>query len=111
MNEKLGHYSFLVGIALAIIFALVPTEEAAEGWFVLALVILGLIVGFLNIKAKEVTPFLISAIALMVIGTANISLIPAVGPYLQEVLLTIVVFVAPAALVVSIKSIMALAEG
>jgi len=40
----------------------------------LKLVILGLIVGFLNITERKPTPFLVAAVALLVTGTAEVSL-------------------------------------
>jgi hypothetical protein len=107
---KVGHYAFLVGIALAVIAALVPMEDLIKGYVILALVGLGLLVGLLNVTNKETTEFLVAAIALIATGSANLSAIPAVGIYLQAILQFITVFVAPAALVVALKAIKGLAE-
>ena len=107
MHKKVGHYAFIVGVVLAIIAGIIVTNNP---WIVLALVILGLIVGFLNITAKETTEFLVAAIALIAAGGANLTIIPYVGDYLTAILGYIAVFVAPAAIVVALKAVKALAE-
>lgn len=108
MHPKVGHYSFLAGIALAII-AGIATDLIAANIVVMVLVILGLIVGFLNVTAKETTEFLIATVALMLAGSAELTIIPAVGGYLAAILGNIVVFVAPAALIVALKAVKSLA--
>ncbi len=82
MMEKIARYLFVASIALAIIMGFivgsveysrtplvnVTTMNAA---ITLTLLILGLAVGFLNIKSKETTPFLVAAIALILGGFAE----------------------------------------
>jgi hypothetical protein len=107
---KIGKYAFMVGILLAIILGLVPMAENIRGYAILVLVVLGLIVGLLNVTAKETTEFLVAAIALIAAGNANLTSIPAIGIYVQYILTFIVVFVAPAALVVALRAVQALAK-
>ena len=114
MGSKLGEWSFIGGILVAIVVALFSGNLSGDikGWLVLLLVILGLIVGLLNISEKETTPFLVAAVALLATGTAgaSLSIIPIIGKYLQPVVMNIAVFVAPAAIVVALKSIQSLAK-
>lgn len=113
MEGKMGQYAFIVGVILAVLAGLVSGAVASyEGIIVLVLVILGLVVGFLNVSEKEMTPFLVAAVALIVTGTASNSMavIPAVGTYLQSIVQNIAVFVTPAALIVSLKAVNALAR-
>ena len=113
MEGRIGQYAFIVGVILAILAALVSSAVSAyQGVIVLVLVILGLVVGFLNITEKEMTPFLVAAVALIVTGTASNSLtvIPAVGMYLEAIVKNIAVFVTPGALIVSLKAVNALAK-
>ncbi len=79
---------------------------------ILLLVVLGLITGLMNITEKETTPFLVAALALLATGTASATLmvIPKVGIYLASIVNAIGVFVAPAAIVVALKTIKALAR-
>lgn len=107
MDSKIGSYGFIIGIAIAILAGLL---NLTGGLPVLILVVLGLIVGLLNITAKETTDFLVASVALIVAGTANISVIPFVGGILQAALLNIAVFVSPAAIIVALKDIYALAK-
>ncbi|MBD3260032.1 hypothetical protein GF371_05410 [Candidatus Woesearchaeota archaeon] len=105
---KIGHYAFLLGVILAIIVGFFPDIVAYSA---LILVILGLIVGFLNVTAKETHGFLVASIALMVAGGAGLGVIGwGIGGYLVSILTNIVIFVAPAAIVVALKTIIALAE-
>ncbi len=110
-SNKPGRYAFLAGVLIAVIaglFADILKVETAT----LVLAILGLVVGFMNVSAKEVTEFLVAAIALLLAGVANVSvsLIPYVGTYLQAILVNVTTFSAFAAVVVAIKAVIVLAE-
>ena len=109
-NSSIGSWAFILGVVIAVISGLAAGALADYMAYVaILLVILGLVVGFLNIGAKEVTDFLIASIALIAIGAANISTIPMIGGYLASMVMYIAAFVAPAALVVSLKAIYNLA--
>ena len=113
MAGKLGQWAFIVGVLLAILFGFIPTKEW-ESKATLLLVVLGLVVGFLNVTEKESTPFLIAAAALMITANAgtNLSVIKlaGLGNFLQSAVEKIGVFVAPAAVIVALKSIQSLAK-
>ena len=108
-----GHWAFVVGAVVAVIAGIASGYVAQyAGEITLALVVLGLVVGLLNIEEKETTPFLVAAIALAVAGTSNLqvvnNIIPTLGTILQSVFGNVAAFVAPAALVVALKSVLAL---
>lgn len=108
MDKKLGHYAFVVAIILAIIAGLVPSMQTnTVTW---TLIILGLVVGLLNISAKETTEFLVAVIALMLVGSAGLGEIAALGASIKAILLNITAIAVPAALVVSLKAIYTLAD-
>jgi hypothetical protein len=109
VDKRIGHYAFIVGVIIAIIAGLFPTAIASTA---LLLVILGIVVGFLNITAAETDEFLISTIALMVAGGAGLAAITwaNLGIYLESIIGNITIFVAPAAIVVALKAIFSLAE-
>ncbi len=105
MDGKIGHWAFIVGILLAVIAGLVPQlQTSAVTWI---LVILGLVVGLLNITSKETTEFLVAVLSLMVVGSAGA--IPALGGIVLSILANIVALSAPAALIVALKAIYSLA--
>jgi len=114
-TQKIGVYAFLVGIAIAIITGI--ASGLVTGYvsiITLILVILGLIVGYLNISDKEVTMFMVASIGLIVAGSANLTsidaFIPSLGTVLQAILTNIVVFIAPAVIVVGLKAVYVLAK-
>jgi uncharacterized membrane protein YccC len=119
VSQKVGGWAFILGVVIAIIAGLVSTfafSALASGaaYVLLVLVVLGLIVGFLNVKDKEVVNFLIAAIALMAVGTANLGTIdkaiPLLGTLVQTIVQYIAAFVAPAALVVALEEVYSIAK-
>ena len=103
---NVGKWAFIIGMILAIAAGFITAS-----WPAIVLAILGLIVGFLNITAKEVLHYLVAVIALLLIGTAGISALAALGGFVETVQMMItnfVVFVSASGLVVAIKVIIAL---
>ena len=112
-SQKIGSYAFLVGIILAVVFgivAVVASDMVAgmAGIVTLVLVLLGLIVGFLNIHDKQVSNFLIAAIAIAMIGGTAGGLVllndvlPGLGSVLVNIVLGIEGLVVASSLVVGI---------
>lgn len=97
---KIGHWSFIGGLVLAALAAFVQVPNLA-----LILFALGLVVGFLNIKEKENVPFLISVIALLVIGVAGLQL-GQLTPTVSGILNNFIAFISAAGLVVAIKQVL-----
>ena len=108
MDKKIGHYSFLVAILLAVLAGLVPALQV--DWVAWALIVLGLIIGLMNITAKETTEFLVATIALMLVGTAGLGGLPTAGTIVANILVYVQAIVVPASLVVALKAIYALAQ-
>ncbi|MBI4168083.1 MAG: hypothetical protein HY515_03940 [Candidatus Aenigmarchaeota archaeon] len=107
-TEKIGAWSFIVGAIVAVLAALLSFDTSAVTTL---LVVLGFIVGLLNINDKDTTHFLVAVIALAAAGNANVDAIPVVGAQLQNILRNIGIFVAPAAAIVALKSIYEMASG
>ncbi|MEM5766129.1 MAG: hypothetical protein QW423_00605 [Candidatus Aenigmatarchaeota archaeon] len=107
MKTQIGEYTFLAGIVLAILTGLVAFSG---GWTAVVLVVLGVIVGLLNITEKDTTPFLVSTIALLLTGSAGLDKLPMAGTYLASIISNILVFVAPAAAIVALKTIFDMAR-
>jgi hypothetical protein len=110
--DRLGEWVFILGVVIAIISGLAyqAMDATSASYITVVLVILGLIVGVLNIKDKEIFNFLIATIAIVAVGAANLNQIPIIGSYLGYMVLNIAAFVAPAALVVALKAIYGLAS-
>lgn len=109
---KIGEWAFMVGAILALLLGFVPSSYM--GTATLVLVVLGLIMGLLNVTEKETTPFLVAAIALIATGSAadSLKIIPpeTLGSFLASAVTNLAAFVAPGAIVVALKAIMALAK-
>jgi hypothetical protein len=103
--DQVGKWAFIVGLVLAVIAGLL--FQAA--WVVWVLVILGVIVGLLNITGKETQGFLIAAIAFTVASTA-LNTIPLIGGLLASILSYIGAFVSGAMVVVALKALFASAK-
>lgn len=100
---EMGHWAFMLGIVVAIVGAFTGAAYAETVTYIL--VILGVIVGLLNITEKEVTSFLIAVMALLLAGAAGLERLPAVGGTLGLILSNIATFVAPAAVIVALKAV------
>jgi len=116
MDKRVGNYSFVIGVILAIILGIAaPQLGDATAWLVSLLVILGLIVGFLNVTGKETKEFLIVAAILVVVAYAGSAAgtlggVMYIGEYLQGIFTQILAFVVPAAVIVALKDIVVLAR-
>lgn len=109
-TEKVGELAFLAGVVIAVLAALVTLDAAMLGNVTALLVVLGIVVGLLNVSEKETTPFLVAAIALVAAGTAGFGAVPTVGGYLTGIVSNLATFVAPAAVIVAVKAVYALAS-
>jgi len=107
MNYK--KWLFVVGILVSFLFAFMNIDSSS-----ILLIALGLLVGFLNINEKEAEKFLVASIALLVVGTASFSVILLNGTNfagtVQMVLNNFVSFVAAAAFVVALKTVVSVGE-
>ena len=112
MANDIGKWAFIIGAVLAVIMGIgVGLGQAwgANAWLILLLVVLGLVVGFVNITAKEVQGFLIASIAVLVANTANLTaantLVSSLGDILAGIIANVVYIVAPAALIVALRAV------
>ena len=114
LSQKIGGWAFIVGIVVSLLAGIAQTAMGTipgAAFIPLVLVILGLIVGFLNIEDKDVTSFLVASFTFlaMAVSAAGLSIIPGIGQYLVAIVNDIAVFVAPAAFVVALRAIVKLA--
>jgi len=103
--EVIGKWAFIIGLVIALIAGILQNSYEIP-YILLILVILGLIVGFINITEKDVTKLLLAIIVLMGVGSMTLLEIPVIGEYLDNILKNFVVFVGATGLVVAIKAIL-----
>ena len=131
--EEIAKYAFMIFAVVAIVAGLAvgylaydkhplgfvdPDVADIHGYIMLAMMILGIIVGLVSITAKEVTPFLLAAIALIVTGTGvgvwapllSVEALEILYYFATAILTYFVSFAAPAAVIIAAKSIWAIAK-
>jgi len=134
--QEIARWAYVIFIVVAVLaglilgysaydsYVLTPTDPPAnwaeniktnDGYVLFAMLILGLVVGLTSITRKEVTAFLISTIALVVASAANVwaglwYLHPLLFFWASAILSYIVAFAAPAAVLISIKSVLAMTK-
>ena len=100
-QSKIGRWAFIIGLIIAALLGFATFSYSS-----LLLVILGLIVGFLNVSEKEANHFLVATIALLVVGISGLQALSVLGSlytWIQTVLTSFITFVAAASVVVAIK--------
>ena len=112
---KIGVWAFIIGIILALVGGIIASLVGARGPAIITsvLIVLGIIVGFLNVTDKETSAYLMAAVSLVIVTTFGgqvLSNILYVGPYLSNVLVAILTFVIPAVIIVAIKVIYTIAQ-
>lgn len=106
MIKKIGGWAFLIGVLIAIIAGIIgPIDKTVT----IVLVVLGLIVGLLNITEKEVTPFLLAAVALVIVANFGGSVLGVID-ILKQILTAIMALIVPATIVVAIKEVFTVAK-
>jgi hypothetical protein len=105
----IGTAVFSVGMILSVVAGI---WWPAHANFILPLVILGIAVGALNITTKEVIPFLIAAIALVVVGQVGFlpldNLVTDLGTTLTDIVVYFAIFMSPAALISAVRALVRL---
>jgi len=126
--EEIARWAYIAFVVIAIVAGLAVGYMAWDGQAIsdadayvtlimltLIMLILGIIIGITSITAKEVTPFLIATIALIVAASANVWLpLGTIHDLLYEwayyILHYIVAFAAPAAVIIAIKAVLAMTK-
>lgn len=116
-ENLVGAYAFLVGVILAVIFGLFNKSlDQAGSLFYTALVIIGLIVGFMNSGDKNSITFLMASLAIVIVGNFGneplkyLSLNNFVINSLRSILSSLLIMFVPATIVVSLKTVFAMAK-
>jgi hypothetical protein len=112
-----GAYAFLIGVVLAVIFGLFnePLEQGGKVFYS-ALVLIGLIVGFMNTSDKDSMTFLIASLSLVIVGSLGmeplkyIALDNYIVTSLRNVLGSLLLLFVPATIIVALKTVFSMAK-
>jgi hypothetical protein len=72
------------------------------------LIIAGVIVGFLNVTARETKDFLLASVSLVIVlmfGGSVLGTVLLIGAYLQITMAAMLIFIVPATIIVALKAI------
>ena len=113
-----GAWGFLVGIILALAVGILSASLGELSGYILGiLVILGLMVGFINVSPKDQNTFLMTAVSLVIVsfaGAEGISGIEflniGIGNMVSSTLGALLVMLVPATIVVAIKSLFSISQ-
>ncbi|MEM0465362.1 MAG: hypothetical protein QXW97_01520 [Candidatus Pacearchaeota archaeon] len=110
-KSRIGSWAFLGGVIVALLIGLLSSylTDSVSSTLTVALVIIGLIVGFLNITERETTPFLMSGIVLILAIYAAGNSMDVIPP-LVNVLKSLMLIFVPATIIVAIKNVWTLAK-
>jgi hypothetical protein len=98
--------AFIAGYTISVIAGLWWPDNAG---LIATLVLLGLVVGLLNITGREIIPYLVAAIALVVVGNfeafESLNLVVSgLGDKVNDIVAMLAIFTAPAAVIQAIKA-------
>ena len=126
--EQISRWAYTAFVAIAVIAGLAVGYMAydakswtaasvadANAWVTLILLVLGIIIGLTSITMKEVRPFLIATIALIVASIANVwsplmKIHELLYYWATAILNYIVAFAAPAAVIIAIRGVLKMAK-
>jgi DMSO reductase anchor subunit len=122
--EEIARWSFIAFVVIAVLMGLAVGYMAwdgqdvstTDGYVLLIMLILGIVVGIAgSVTTKEITPFLIATIALIVASSTNVwsplqNVHELLSSWATYILAYIVAFAAPAAVIIAIKQVFAMAK-
>ena len=89
--QLVGSWAFLVGIVIAIVAGFWDLNPVVTA----ALVVLGMIVGILNVTGKETTPFLLATVSLVIVADFGGRTLAEVSLVLARIFKTMIVISVP----------------
>lgn len=113
MAKSFGGWAFLIGVILAVVIGIIM-KDAPPAWAPPVLMVIGLIVGLMNIAETEVKPFLMASAILVIVSSLSgdtFGGLAGIGPMLTGVFNGLMSLFVPATIIVAIKSVFGMAKG
>jgi len=105
--QIVGSLDFMAGLMLALAAGIIIPGNPIV---VLSLVIMGIIVGVLNISNKDTITLMVAAVAIVVVGTAGFApldqLVDGLGSTINEIVNYLARFMAPAAIITAARALL-----
>ncbi len=110
-GNKIGGWAFLIGVILAVLLGLIAAFNGGSigAGMTYVMIVLGIIVGLLNIADEETTPFLMSGAVLVIVSALGQNVISGVGLF-EGILSALILLFVPATIIVALKHVFSLAR-
>ncbi|MBS3074398.1 hypothetical protein J4447_02995 [Candidatus Pacearchaeota archaeon] len=108
-SNTIGAWAFLIGVILAVILGLFQSSLGNVVWIPIVLVLIGLVVGLLNVGVGDANAFLIASLALVIVAFMGSSVLGVI-PQIAGILSALMVLIVPAAVIVSLRAIFVIAR-
>ena len=105
-GNKLGAWAFLIGVVLAVILGALGE---VSGTVLTILVVIGLIVGLLNVKDEETTPFLFAGVSMVIVSALGENVLGTIS-WAASILSALNAIFVPATIIVALKAVFGLAR-
>jgi hypothetical protein len=115
-NNMIGSWAFTIGIVVAVLLGVFQFSTSATAWLMLALAVIGIVVGLLNVTSDETQTFLSTAAIMVFVswaGTQTLAQLAQTSTLMAvvvQMLSNLNVLFIPATIVVAIKAVFALAR-
>lgn len=121
-ENSIGAWAFLIGVILAILIGLsttlisIPTLTAYSAQIYAILLILGIIVGFVNVTSKDSQTFMIAGAILVIVSKFGMESVTGsligigVGDTVSSIFAALLVLFVPATIVVALKTVFSIAK-
>ena len=111
-TNQIGSWAFTIGVVVALLLGLASSwfQPATQQWLAIALVVIGIIVGFLNVSGEETHQFLITAAILVFVSSQGASALELVWAPLGDAFNSLMILFVPATIVVAVKAVFAIAR-
>ena len=110
-ENLIGAWAFLIGVILAVIIGLFKARLglAASNVILALLVILGLVVGLLNVGDKDIKTFLLAGLSLVIVSYMGSNILGIISQ-IEEVFNALLIMFIPATVIVALKSVFSIAK-
>ena len=105
-KSAFGGWAFIIGVVLAVIFGFVMPSGS---WFPWLMVVIGLIIGLLNVTDAETQPFLMAGTILVIVSALGGDVFSSTQ-FLGTILNNNLMLFVPATIIVALKSVFGLAR-
>lgn len=121
-ENSVGAWAFLIGVILALIIGLstsllaVPTLTKYSAQIYGILVVLGIIIGFINVREKDTQTFLIAGAILVIVSKFGMESVRGsligigIGDAVSSVFAALLVLFVPATIIVALKTVFSLSN-